>query len=240
MRNKIFGLFIAVALVYFFAEIIPGLNLGEKFHGVSEYYAENGVKDHAGSNLVTSIVTVYRGLDTLGEVTVLFVSAAGLSFLLGIGRKKKRTPKMESSPIVQTSTGILLYPIILFGIYIFIHGHLTPGGGFQGGAVAASGAALILLTFAEAKISHKALAVTESIAGFFYVGLGFITLWFTGSFLANKVIGIGEWGELFSAGIIPIIYILIGLKVGAELSGLLADLFHYEHHMAVEKEESET
>ncbi|MEO0273400.1 MAG: hydrogen gas-evolving membrane-bound hydrogenase subunit E, partial [candidate division WOR-3 bacterium] len=57
---------------------------------VAKYYVEKGVKDLGSINIVTSIVTLYRGFDTLGEVTVLFLALTGLSFLLA-GLKRVET-----------------------------------------------------------------------------------------------------------------------------------------------------
>jgi multicomponent Na+:H+ antiporter subunit B len=64
----------------------------------------------------------------------------------------------------------------------------------------------------------------ESLAGVFYVAIGLAGLVWAGGFLDNRILPLGDLGALFSAGAIPAIYSLIGLKVGAELASMLASL----------------
>jgi multicomponent Na+:H+ antiporter subunit B len=101
---------------------------------------------------------------------------------------------------------------------------LTPGGGFQGGAVIASGVLLLLLANPHQEVSHMLLSKIESISGVAYVGIGALGLWFAGGFLDNRILGLGTTGNLFSAGAIPVIYIWIGMKVGSELSNVLKNM----------------
>jgi len=112
---------------------------------VGRHYIDEGVKETGSVNIVTSVVVNYRGFDTLGEVTVLFIAAIGLGAVL-MRSGGKETRKIEPASLVLYTGCRLLFPLILiFGTYIFIHGHLTPGGGFQGGAIIASGFLLIYL-----------------------------------------------------------------------------------------------
>jgi multicomponent Na+:H+ antiporter subunit B len=113
---------------------------------------------------------------------------------------------------------------MLLGVYVFVNGHLTPGGGFQGGSILASGVLLMLLADPLKHFSHHLISALESIAGLFYVAIGVLGIFLAGGFLDNRILPIGELGALFSAGAIPLIYSLIGLKVGAEFSSILANL----------------
>ncbi len=112
---------------------------------------------------------------------------------------------------------------IVFGSYIFIHGHLTPGGGFQGGTVIASAVMYMFLAYLSYHPSHNALNIIESLAGLTFVGIALWGLWAAGSFLDN-FLPKGDWNRILSAGVIPLIYIAIGFKVGSELSALVADM----------------
>lgn len=111
--------------------------------------------------------------------------------------------------------------ILLFGAYIIMNGHLSAGGGFQGGAVVASGIMLLMLAAPTTKLHHGFLSVTESLAGVFYVLIGIIGLVFAGGFLDSHIMRPGSFGTLMSAGAIPLISILLGIKVSAELSVII-------------------
>ena len=71
--------------------------------------------------------------------------------------------------LLTTGARILVPMILLFGAYVFINGHLTPGGGFQGGAVLASGAILLLLADPGRRFSHGLISSVESSSGVTYV-----------------------------------------------------------------------
>jgi multicomponent Na+:H+ antiporter subunit B len=190
---------------------------------VGRHYIDEGIKETGAANIVTSVVVNYRGFDTLGEVTVLFIAAIGLGAVLtASGREKMR--KTEPASLVFYTGCRLLFPLILiFGTYIFIHGHLTPGGGFQGGAIIASGFLLIYLGCRERRISRIASNLAESLGGLVFVVIGLFGLVLGGYFLSN-FLPKGIVNSLFSAGIIPIIYIAIGFKVGSELAGIIDNL----------------
>jgi multicomponent Na+:H+ antiporter subunit B len=189
------------------------------------YYADHTAADLGAANIVTAIIVTYRGLDTLGEVTVLFLSAAIVGLVLASGRRREKRPGALTPVGELLSNGArLLVPLfMLLGVYIFVNGHLTPGGGFQGGAVIASGVLLILLADPVKQFSHRLICIVESLTGFFYVSIGALGLFLAGGFLDNRILPLGELGHLFSAGAIPLIYSLIGLKVGVEFSSMLAN-----------------
>ncbi|HNS67135.1 Multisubunit Na+/H+ antiporter, MnhB subunit [Mesotoga infera] len=172
------------------------------------------------ANFVTSIVVNYRSFDTLGEVTVLFLSATGVGLLLG-GDKKRLLSPIKASPVVKTAAKIVSPLLLILGAYVFTHGHLTPGGGFPGGAIIAA-AFLLLVMVDDEKRAPALLKVLEGSMGLAYILLGIGGLLISGSFLQN-FLPTGVVGNLFSAGLIPIVYSLIGLKVGAELSGIVDD-----------------
>jgi multicomponent Na+:H+ antiporter subunit B len=219
--KQLFSIIMALVLGWILLALVP---LGQPTEpgSVASYYLQHGVDDNRGANLVTSVIVNYRGFDTLGEVTVLFLSVAGASFVLRRKGGNRREKGRRSSELLQTGALMLFAPILVFGAYIFVHGHLSPGGGFQGGAVSASAVMLLLLADNNFKVPHKLLHTMESLAGFTYVMVGMAGLVFAGSFLSNQnMLPLGTWNNLFSAGLIPIIYVLVGLKVGTELSSLL-------------------
>jgi len=190
---------------------------------VGRYYINEGVEETGAVNIVTSVVVNYRGFDTLGEVTVLFIAAIGLGATLTASTKREMRKTQPASLVLYTGCRFLFPLILVFGSYIFIHGHLTPGGGFQGGAIIASGFLLIYLGCRERRINRIASNLAESLGGLTFVVIGLLGLVFGGYFLLN-FLPKGTANTLFSAGIIPIIYIAIGFKVGSELAGIIDNL----------------
>ena len=81
------------------------------------------------------------------------------------------------SKIVRSVANLLAPFVFIFGLYIIMHGHLTPGGGFQGGAVIASGVALLIVAFGSDSIHKKLkehnLSVLESSGALIFIGLAF-------------------------------------------------------------------
>jgi len=191
---------------------------------VGGYYLEHGREETGAANAVTSVVVGYRAFDTLGEVTVLFVAALGLGAVLTAAGAKTGRRDVRPASLVLRSGAKLLFPlIILFGVYVFAHGHLTPGGGFQGGAVIASAFLLLYLGDRNRRISKARRTATESLSGIAFVVIGLLGLSVGGHYLMNFMPK-GTLNTLLSAGIIPLIYVAIGFKVGAELAGVIDDL----------------
>jgi len=216
---------IAVGFILTFSQI----PFGKDKIDVANYYIKKGIEETGAVNIVTSVVLNYRGFDTLGEVTVLFIAALGLGAVLFVERKVQKNASnsedesKRASLILRTGSNLLFPLILLFGAYVFVHGHLTPGGGFQGGAIIASGFLLMYLAFPKQSIDKKSSSVVESLSGLVFVGIGLLGLIFSGYFLTN-FLPKGIPNTLFSAGIIPIIYVAVGLKVGFELTGIIDDL----------------
>ncbi len=172
------------------------------------------------ANTVTAIVADYRSFDTLGEVTVLFVSSLGVALLLGGTKQRRLELNFHPNFMLRVGSRALFGIILMTGIYISIHGHLTPGGGFPGGTMIASSMLLLYLADDEFRAKVKGFKILESTTGSAYVIIGLLGLLLGGYFLENLLVN-GVLGDLFSAGMIPIIYILIGLKVGSEISGVI-------------------
>lgn len=188
-------------------------------------YVRGSVADLNMPNAVTAVVVSYRGLDTLGEVTVLFLATAGIGYFLR-RRKNSVCQPTEGSEILRTGTKLLTPMIVVFGIYIFTHGHLSPGGGFQGGVVIASAILMIYMAETHFHLSHLLLHISESLSGMVYVLMGLLGLLLLGmnNFLDPRYILAGNYLALFSAGAVPVIYSLIGIKVGSELASVLSSI----------------
>lgn len=210
-----------LGLIIIFIPFLREFEFQSELSELSSQYVEGSYNTLKSQNVVTSVIVTYRGLDTLGEVTVLFLATVGVGFLL---KKKKRGKKLrKASELLQTTSNFLFVLIILTGVYIFTHGHLTPGGGFQGGVLITTAFLLLILSDINLQLNQLILRTIESFSGFFYVFIGLLGLLFIGlnSFLNPRILPAGEIGKLFSAGAIPLIYSFIGLKVGSELTTIL-------------------
>ncbi len=191
----------------------------KKIEEGTKVFGEKGF-EATGANTVTEVVVNYRSFDTLGEVTVLFMAATGVLALFY--RRKRDIYFLQPNYVLKISSILILPFIVMLGYYIFIHGHLTPGGGFQGGVILAIATLLYVLSNHHSSFLKKSLKVLEGLSGMGYVVIGLLGIIMGGFFLYN-FLPLGKVGDLFSAGIVPIVYILIGLKVGSEVSGIILD-----------------
>jgi multicomponent Na+:H+ antiporter subunit B len=207
---------------------LSGIPFGENKIEVGKHYLSEGIRETGAVNIVTSVVLNYRGFDTLGEVTVLFIAAIGLGAVLYRREKKPGKRKLEPASLILYTGCRFLFPLILlFGTYIFLHGHLTPGGGFQGGAVMASGFLLVYLGCRKRRMNEERFKITESLGGLIFVIIGLSGL-FLGEYFLSNFLPKGIAHTFFSAGIIPILYVAIGFKVGSELAGIIYNLMERE------------
>ena len=224
----------AIVLIAFlgviFATIAASYSQRSSLPELAAAYVDLVPRELGAPNVITGILLTYRAFDTLGEVAVLFMVAAGVGLLLGAGgedrdevqagirRSLKETPPTE---IVQNGADILVPLIAIFAAYIVMHGHLGPGGGFQGGAVMASCVLLLLLAKPDYRIKLAHFSFIELLAGLLIVVVGIAGIILASGFLDNRVLPLGEFGALFSAGAIPVLSVLLGVKVGCELSVII-------------------
>lgn len=120
--------------------------------------------------------------------------------------------------IVKTISRLLFPFVVLFGVYIVVHGHLTPGGGFPGGVIIAAAIVVLLLAYgieqAQKKVGFLHAEVLEGIGGITIVILGLFGL-LLGTYFLQNVFPTGGLGQLFSAGNLPLLYLGVGVKVAA-------------------------
>jgi len=129
---------------------------------------------------------------------------------------------------VKVTTKMILPFIQIYGIYVIIHGHLSPGGGFSGGAIFAASIVLYTLAYGlhkgQKRMPHSISSKVETGGILFYIGIGFVGILAGYPFLTNKAAGfpMGELGKVMSAGLIPMVTVAIGLKV----MSTIVTLFH--------------
>lgn len=140
------------------------------------------------------------------------------------------------SKIVRSVTIPLVLFGLVFGLYIIMHGHLTPGGGFQGGAVIASLTALLVVAFGTGRVKkylhEKRLSLIESGGALLFIGLAFAgigTIFFFNFLVGSPVFGnippFGpNSGDVWTGGVMPLMNFGVGFKVMAGLSSVIIAL----------------
>jgi multicomponent Na+:H+ antiporter subunit B len=196
------------------------------FHGVVGHAVmtrELGAR-HA-TDYVTALNFDLRAFDTLGEEAILFAAVTGVVMLMRHMREEDQSDRRRraqehrfqgASEALRVQSLLMVTLIVAFGIYLDLHGALTPGGGFQAGVVLSAGPGVVML--AGRYLTLKRLApdwvveVLESsgAAGFVLIGLGGLV--FGGVFLQN-FLPYGTPDELLSAGTMPVVSIAVGLEV---------------------------
>ena len=195
---------------------------------VSQRYIEKGMEETGAVNIVAGMILDYRAFDTLGESNVLFVAACSVLILLRISSEKNdRSAQLEieaddrmyepkNDSILQNSAVFLVPLILMFGIYVILNGHISPGGGFSGGAVMGAGLILYLNAFGfkrtERFFTFKTFRVVSLCSLSFYA-LSKAYSFFTGANHLDSFITPGTPGRIFSAGLIPYLNIAVGLVV---------------------------
>jgi len=138
--------------------------------------------------------------------------------------------------IVKKTTQLIAGLVFLYGIYIIIHGHLTPGGGFAGGVIIAG--AFILLILANGSDFMK--LTKEEMGSTMYENLAILVVTFlavSGLLLGAKTFFLnwlpkGNLGELVSAGILPLYNIFVGIEVAASILSIFLALVIFKEEMS--------
>lgn len=197
---------------------------------VAPWYLEKTPEYIDIPNVVTAILGSFRGYDTLGEVFVVFAACIGVLFILGVKpvRKSKHVIEKDSGlrhHLIPQVVGRLLIPfIVLFGLYVQFHGEYGPGGGFQAGAIIATGVILYGLLEGE---SAALLAIPRSVllgmvvgGALLYGGVGVACMLMGGAFLDYSVLAANPVAGQ-QLGIL-----IIEAGVGMAVCGALLSIYH--------------
>jgi len=196
---------------------------------VAPWYLEQTPELMGFPNVVTAVLSSFRGYDTLGEVFVVFAACIGVLFILGVKPKEGSIYNPDDSGLrhhlIPQVVGRLLIPfIVLFGLYVQFHGEYGPGGGFQAGALIATGIILYALLEGEAAALR---AVPQSVlmglvigGATLYGAVGIACILMGGNFLEYSVL-LSNPVSAQQFGII-----LIEAGVGMAVCGSLLTIFH--------------
>lgn len=213
-----------------------GSSMNPANNEVFKTYVEEALTETGAVNVVAGMILDYRAFDTFGESTVLFVAAGTVIILLRNDRKKKEKeaddhmydPKPD---IILQNIAKLLVPIaLMFGIYVVLNGHLSPGGGFSGGAI--MGAALILYYNAFGAENCKKFFTYRTFNTIIVSALSFYAIaksysFYTGANHIESIIPQGTVGNILSSGLILPLNIAVGVIVMCTMFGFYS-LFHKE------------
>lgn len=198
---------------------------------VVDKYIEDGLQDTGAVNIVTGMILDYRAFDTFGESNVLFIATCSVLVLLRNDKKKDKAKMLEEArreqfyepkdDIILQKITYVLFPIIaIFGIYVVLNGHLSPGGGFSGGAIIGAGLILYANAFGFENINRFFNEKTYK-----WVSFGALTFYclaksysfFTGANHLESGIPLGTAGAIISSGLILPLNICVGMVVACTM-----------------------
>lgn len=206
---------------------------------VSTFYVEEGLSHTGAKNIVTGIILEFRGFDTLGESHVLFIAVCTVLILLRLSdgnTEEERKERLEAEaddrrlepagdPILKSGAGYLLPLILVFGIYILLNGHLSPGGGFSGGAILGAGLILYLLAFGFVRTGRffnmKVFRVISTCALLFY-SVSKFWVFFSGANGIENGLSAGTFGSIYSGGLLMPLSLAVGSVVACTMYALYA------------------
>ena len=204
---------------------------------VAARYLEKGIEETGAINFVAGMILDYRAFDTFGESNVLFMAVIGVLMLLQRDKKNASAAEdkemaedevfdsQDSKIILKKGAKCLAPIVILYGIYVVLNGHLSPGGGFSGGSII--GAGLILYSAAN---GHKKMQTFFTIKTLTKISVACLLTYcgcksysfFTGANHVGWEIPKGTPGALLSSGFILPLNICVGLVVACTMYGFYA------------------
>ena len=198
---------------------------------VPSKYIEDGLQDTGAVNIVTGMILDYRAFDTFGESNVLFIATCTVLILLRSDEKKNKLQaeleqrreqhyEPKDDCILQKVTFYLFPIIVIYGIYVILNGHISPGGGFSGGAIIGAGLILYANAFGFTKFNRFFTEKTYKWVSF--GALSFYCLaksysFFTGANHLESGIPLGEPGAILSSGLILPLNICVGMVVACTM-----------------------
>ncbi|MER6530000.1 MnhB domain-containing protein [Streptomyces sp. NPDC001508] len=214
------------------------------FGGRRHPYGDRAVRASLARHTANTIASVnfdLRAYDTLGEMSILFAAVLGCVVLLRQARDEHRAPPAPAdvAPAVARYALVVLPIALVVGVYVMAHGQLSPGGGFQGGVVAATALHLLHLGADYRALERVrpigAFEVCDALAAGAYLVLGLTGVLAGTAFLANTLLPYGTFNTLSSGGTVPLLNAAIGMEVASAVVVLLARFLE----QAVEIEEEQ-
>ncbi|MDX2597827.1 MULTISPECIES: MnhB domain-containing protein [Streptomyces] len=201
------------------------------FGGQRHPYGDRAVRASLSRHIANTIAAVnfdQRAYDTLGEISILFAAVLGCVVLLRQTRDEHRD-RPEPAEVVRPVRryALLVLPVALVtGVYIIAHGQLSPGGGFQGGVVAATALHLLYLGADYGALERVrplgAYTAADALCVSGYLVTGLAGVLAGTAFLANTLLPYGTFNTLSSGGTVPVLNAAVGMEVASAVVVLLA------------------
>ncbi len=204
---------------------------------VVERYVEKGLEETGAVNIVAGMILDYRAFDTFGESSVLFLAVSSVMILLlrdknnisfneDVAAAHEMVLEMDNQDmILQKIIKIVMPCILLFGIYVVLNGHLSPGGGFSGGAIMGAGLIVYSASYGSININRffnmRTFRILTTTALLCYA-LSKAYSFFTGANGLPTGIPLGTPGAILSSGLILVLDICVGLVVACTMYGFYA------------------
>lgn len=234
-RNRLSGLLVVGltggALVYASQDLpaIGASNTPVRNHPLTEVYLTESQHDTGVPNTVTSILASYRGLDTLGELVVVFTAGVVVLLLLGnIPRPpsgKLRDLVLVEYRVLRVVSALLIPFILLFALYVLFHGDYGAGGGFQAGVIFAAGCVLYALVFGLERLRRlippRVLWFLVPLGLVLYLGVGVVNMLLGGALLDYDTLNPGHPESGQHLGIL-LVEMGIGITVGTVMVSIFA------------------
>ena len=233
---RIIGVFAAlfmIAILLWTVSYLPAFGDPDSpmINEVVTRYIEEGLSETGAVNIVAGMILDYRAFDTFGESCVLFVATCCVLILLRVDEDEPaysraaldmndRHFEPHNDTILQWAARILVPIIIIFGVYVVLNGHISPGGGFSGGAIIGSGLILYLTAFGFKKtgrfMTNRVVKIlTVSALTFYCIAKSYS--FFTGANELYSIISPGTPGRILSAGLIVYLNICVGIVVACTM-----------------------
>lgn len=195
---------------------------------VPRVYLSKGIEDTGSVNAVTGMILSYRAFDTFGETNVLFIAGCCVMILLMLDRRSAQSSIMmndrfyepKNDAILQQVARILVPIIFLFAIYVMLNGHLSPGGGFSGGAMMGAGMILYVCAFGfdrAGRFFNERVYTAVKVTALMLYGVMITYYYIMGANGLDNHIPLGKPGAILSAGLILPINLVVGLQVACTM-----------------------
>ncbi|HEY3529380.1 MAG TPA: MnhB domain-containing protein [Nocardioides sp.] len=232
-RLILFALGGTVMAVAFVLAALDLPHFGTSYHPYRDLAVPAAVQHHT-ANVVSAVNFDQRAIDTFGEESILIASVVGAAALLRPSKEETERLVPDLGRTLQSTRliGYVLLPVTLvIGFDVVLHGGVTPGGGFQGGVVLATGLHLLYVAGSYPALDRlrpvTTFEIADSVGAAGFAVIGLIGLASTGAFLGD-FLPQGALGQIVSTGTVQVLSGVVGVEVVGGMVVLLSRFFEQE------------